>query len=303
MFSYFAYGLGIQSQLYIPEFLPATVKHDVTIKIEKEYLLNDYVPCEVIEHELFIKLDKKKSVFYIKDTGFFLVENGNKIAVFPAPDVSEKVIRLYLVGSVMAILLYQRGLLVLHASAVNINSSAVAFLGVSGQGKSSTAAAFHAHGYDLLTDDVAPVTLTQQTATITPGFPRIKLSREIATALGHDFESLSQLHLDSTKRGYHITQNFAQSPLPIRRIYVLADDTEFGIEPLSPKDSVMELVRHSRPTTIGISGGAPHFLQCATLAKKYNVYRLKRPRNLSLLPELVKLVENHASCQIQSAVV
>lgn len=57
MFSYFAYGLEIQSQLYIPEFVFATVRCDVTIKIESEYLLNDYVQAEIIEHELCINLN------------------------------------------------------------------------------------------------------------------------------------------------------------------------------------------------------------------------------------------------------
>ena len=47
----------------------------------------------------------------------------------------------------MGIVLYQRNLLVLHASAVNIAGGAVVFLGVSGEGKSSTAATFVTHGY------------------------------------------------------------------------------------------------------------------------------------------------------------
>ena len=60
----------------------------------------------------------------------------------------------------------------------------------------------------------------------------------------------------------------------------------------------MELVRHSRPTTLYYNGGASHFLQCATLAKECTIYRLIRPRNLSLLPELVKLVEEHVASNV-----
>ena len=36
VFSYFAYGLGIQSELPIPEFIPALVGHDVTIYFKQK---------------------------------------------------------------------------------------------------------------------------------------------------------------------------------------------------------------------------------------------------------------------------
>ncbi|MBE9038104.1 serine kinase [aff. Roholtiella sp. LEGE 12411] len=303
MFSYFAYGVGIQSELPIPEFIHAQRGCDVTVHIDNDHTAVDYLSEQVISQPWNLKLSLEESVLYIKEVAVFLVQGGDKIVVIPAPNACDILIRFYLVGTVMAILLYQRGLLVLHGSVVNIHGGAVVFLGVSGQGKSSTSAAFLAQGYGFLSDDVAPVTLGTKPATIAPGFPQIKLSRETAAALGYDFESLLVLHPDDEKRGYRLTQNFSQTPLPISRIYVLADDTEFGIEPLNPRDSVMELVQHSRPTTLYHSGGTSHFLQCVALAKEQTIYRLKRPRDLTLLPELVKLVENHLSCQIQSVVV
>lgn len=297
MFSYFAYGLGICSALPIPEFLPAEHPCDVTIEVERDCRLEDCLPGEVLAQSMALKLNRSEATFYFNDIGAFLISNGCKIKLIPAQDACERRIRLALVGTVMAILLYQRGFLVLHASAVEINGGAVAFLGVSGQGKSSTAAAFQAHGYDFLTDDVAPVTLSQSVATIAPGFPQMKLSPETAAALDYDFESLRRLYVDDKKRGYRPIQNFAQLPSPILRIYVLADDPEFGIEPLSPKESVMELVRHSRPTTLRVSGGTPHFMQCTALAKEHTLYRLKRPRNLALLSQLVQMVEDHIACE------
>lgn len=56
-------------------------------------------------------------------------------------------------------------------------------------------------------------------------------------------------------------------------------------------------------TTLFHSGGAPHFLQCANLAKKLTVYRLKRPRSLSLLPDLAKFVEEHLARTLQQVTV
>lgn len=297
MFSYLAYGLTIQSDIAIAEFPKAipTPEPQVTITLEAQRTLKDYLPEQITNEFGYLKLTRTDSIFYIKNAGLFFITEGRKIFVLPAPNATESLLRFYLVGTVMGILLYQRGHLVLHASAVNINSEAVAFLGVSGEGKSSTAAAFQAAHYDVMTDDVAPILLETRYPTLIPGFPQIKLSREIATVLGHDFESLPPLYATSQKRGYRFKHRFTQTPRPIRHIYVLASDTKFGIECLNHQEAVVELSRHSRPSTLFHKPDAQHFRQCANLAKKCPVYRLKRPRNIALLPELVHQVEHHLS--------
>lgn len=303
MFSYFAYGLGIKSTLPLPEFLAKNAKCDVTIRWENfAYKPQDYVPLEVVDKPAYIKITAAEAIIFVKDVGVFLVHGGQEVVVIPAPGVDDRLIRLYIVGTVMAVLLYQRGLLVLHGSVVDINGDAVVFLGHSGAGKSSTAAALHMCGHKIIADDVAAINLDTDPATVFPGFPQIKLSSEAAVSLGYDIEPLL-LHPQEEKRGYRITQRFSPEPLLLKRIYVLAEDAALGIEPIRPQEAVIELVRHSRPTTLFHSGGAPHFLQCASLAKKLTIYRLKRPRSLLLLPNLAKLVEEHVARDSQQATV
>lgn len=296
MFFYFAYGLGIRSALHLPEFITTEGGYDVNIRLENvDYTHNDYVPLEVINKPLYVRITPKEAVIFVKKVGVFLVRGGCEVVVRQAPDVDECLLRSYITGTVIAVLLYQRSLLVLHASLVNINGSAVAFLGKSGEGKSSTAAALCARGHSIMADDVAAVNLDTRPATVFPGFPQIKLNPEVAVSLGYDIESLHLLHLREEKRSYRAMQGFSQAPLPLRHIYVLAEDAALNIEPLRPQEAVIELVRHSRPTTLFHSGGAPHFLQCVNLAKELTVYRLKRPLSLSLLPELSQLLEEHVA--------
>lgn len=296
MFFYFAYGLGIKSALPLPEFITTNAGCDVAIRLDNvDYMHNDYVPLEVINKPLYVKINTKKAVIFVKNVGVFLVHGGYEVVVRPAPDVDERLLRSYIIGTVIAVLLYQRGLLVLHASLVDINGSAVAILGKSGEGKSSTAAALYARGHSVVADDVAAVNLDTRPATVLPGFPQIKLNPEVAVSLGYGIESLHLLHPQEEKRGYRVMQGFSQAPLPLRHIYVLAEDAALDIEPLRSQEAVIELVRHSRPTTLFHSGGAPHFLQCVNLAKELTVYRLKRPRSLALLPELSQLLEEHVT--------
>lgn len=304
LFSYVAYGLGIHSALPIPEFIPAEVESDVMIHIQSndystecDRKISDYIPKEVIQQPMALQLSPEEAVIYLKDTGLFLVQGGNRITIIPAAEASLRRIQTALVGTVMAILLYQRGLLVLHASVVNINGGAVVFLGNSGEGKSSIAAALHTQGYRIITDDVAPVTLDQGTAKVASSFPQIKLSREVAKVLGYDQDKLALLVPKLNKPGYRLNQDFTEALLPIRCIYVLVSGSQLSIKRLKRQEAVMELSRHSRLNSLFDSEKASHLLQCAQLANKCSVYRLQRPRNLALLPELASLVAEHQFIQ------
>ncbi|NEO94707.1 MAG: hypothetical protein F6K56_32770 [Moorea sp. SIO3G5] len=325
LFSYVAYGLGIHSAVPIPEFIPAEVECDVTIHLESNVYstgcvrvasaeaeghalafgqtrtpnrkISDYIPKEVIQQPMAFQLSPEEAVIYLKDTGLFLVQGGNMIMIIPAAEATLSRIRMALVGTVMAILLYQRGLLVLHASVVNINGGAVVFLGNSGEGKSSIAAALHTQGYRIITDDVAPVSLNQGTAKVAPSFPQIKLSQEVAKVLGYDQDKLGLLVPKLNKPGYELNQDLTQALLPIRCIYVLVSGLQLSIKPLKLEEAVMELSRHSRLNSLFDSEKASHLLQCAQLANKCSVYRLQRPRNLALLPELARLVAEHQFIQ------
>lgn len=300
MFCYFAYGLKIQSNIPIPEFLPADVGTDVMIRVESSGHRDiNRLPAEAFDKPMYLKMDEVETTLALKNIGVFFIREGREIVVVPAPDVEISLIRLYLVGSMMAIALYQRGFLVLHASTVEVDGGAVAFLGMSGAGKSSTAAALYAQGHRIIADDVMAVNLDNHPVTVLPGFPQIKLSLEAAGSLGYDEKSLLLLHSQEEKRGCRITSNFPTTPLPLRCIYVLADGPDLEVEPLQPQETVIELLPHSIPTRWLQSGGALHFYQCANLAKAVPVYHLRRPRCLSRLPELAKFVEQHLAQDLE----
>lgn len=295
MFSYYAYGLGINSEIEIPEFIRSPGKSDVTIAINREDNLQDYLSQEVLESPWAMNLSRQKGIVYVKDTGIFLINEGKKIVWIPAPQALEQVGRFYLVGTVMAILLYQRQFLVLHGSVIDIDGEAVIFLGNSGDGKSSTAAALHSAGYKLVNDDVAPITLGDYPAFLQPGFPQIKMSPETASALGYDFASLPLIHPDQKKRGYRPQNQFSRKPLTIKRIYVLDYGTKFTSQPIPASLATMELGRHSRPTTLYQRGDALHFFQCANLVKEQTIYRLQRPQDLQLLPKIADFIRSDLS--------
>src|SRR5688572_15045224 len=89
--------------------------------------------------------------------GTFVARHGREIVVDPLPDVEERVVRSYVVKAALAAVLLQRGKLILHASGVAIGGVAVAFVGSSGMGKSTTSAALHARGHPVIANDLLRV--------------------------------------------------------------------------------------------------------------------------------------------------
>jgi hypothetical protein len=82
------------------------------------------------------------------------------IMIYMHPGVDRGIAPVLVGGAVIAVHLRLRNELVLHASAVRAGDRAVAFVGASGMGKSTLAAALCRNGYDLVTDDVLRVDLT-----------------------------------------------------------------------------------------------------------------------------------------------
>ena len=304
MFSYFAYGLTINSEIEIPEFVAdgSLIQPDVTISVDKTTKLEDYLSAEALECPWGLSLNRERGVIYIKDLGVFKIDHGSTVVFMPAQENLEQQARCYLVGTVMAILLYQRRFLVLHGSVIEIAGEAVIFLGNSGDGKSTTAAALHTAGFKLVNDDVAPIVLSDRPAYLEPGFPQIKMSQETATALGYDFESLPLIHADPSKRGYRPRHNFSRSPLNIKRIYVLDYGSEFASTPIASSLATMELSRHSRPTTLYHRGDAEYFFQCVNLVKEHTIYRLQRPKDLALLPKFIEFIKQDLALEPQMAI-
>ncbi len=222
--------------------------------------------------------------------GTFLVREGHEITIYPTPGADMRIIRRYLTGTIMAILLYQRGFLVLHASTVNMNGGAIAFMGWSGAGKSSIAAALYTCGYNIISDDVCAVELADKSAKVFPAFPRLKLSVETAKAVGVDITSLIPIYLDND-RNYPLDDGFTQNPVELSKIFVLKEDPENGIDRLQRQDAVIELIRHSLPPRLGQPDTPEHFKMCVQLVKLVPIYQLRRSSAIQTLPDLARMVE------------
>jgi hypothetical protein len=228
----------------------------------------------------------------LPDIGQFWIQ-PNQITVQPSSGVDEQTLSSCILGTAFSVLLQQRGFLVLHASAVIIDGQAIAFIGFSGAGKSTTASAFMQSGYPVITDDVLAIQFKSRYPEVVPSYPIIKLLPDAVEALGHNAEELPLLHASSHKRIQTFDYEQLQDTYPLQRIYLLSKGDRHEIQPLMATEALFTLVNQSRAAKNLIDPSAKklHFQQCAELTKMNRVFRLRRKPGLDTLSEIVKLVE------------
>jgi hypothetical protein len=300
MWSYVAYGLYIESAFPLPELVPATdAPAQGTVRMGTPDLLS-FPPSDLADGN-DTRTDEIRLTY--PGVGSFLVRDGCQIVVERSDGVPDEVVRLFLLGPALGVLLRQRGYLTLHASAVAIQGQAVVFLGHKGCGKSTMAAALHARGHAVVADDIVAVRMEQERAVVYPGFPRLKLWPEALSALGEDAQTLSRLHPEWEKRSRPVVDSFYRRPLSLGRLYVLADGNEPVVESPTPQSCLMELVRHAyAPGSLQTTDiAAVHLRQCGELVNRIPVRRLRRPRSLAGLPSLACLVEEDVAARQNGA--
>jgi hypothetical protein len=286
-----AYGLCIHSSIDLPELPPcAAAPADVHVSL-------GYVRrvCPVLTDDgcAFWAKPGEAKLFY-DGVGAFHISNGSRIVVEPADGVDEREIRFFILGPAMGMLLHQRGLLPIHANAVEIDGVAVLFTGFSGRGKSTLAAMLCSRGHRLVADDICPVDVSRPRPVVMPGIPQIRLLPESIRTLG---ESMSgpTVHPRTDKYAWRVRSGASPAPVPLDRIYIITDGDDIHVERLQPHEAFGQLVASTYPVAAHLmeaNGTAKrHFQQCVTLASRARVCRLHRPRSLARLPELAAAVE------------
>lgn len=291
---YLAYGLGIHSALRLGELPCASVSEDVVVRMGRVGAIEsaDYDGCMVRAHGDTVVLQWKK-------TGRFLVRAGREVVIEPVSGVDPALLALPLQGAVLAVMLQQRGFLVLHGSASLVGGAGVVFLGAKGEGKSSMVAALSRRGHALMADDVVAIARGDDgSPTILAGFPMIRLWPDsVVNALGEDPAYLAKVAECVEKRVKIMAERSSREPEPLTRIYVLAEGPEARLLPLGPSTTMKELICHSYTARFGNAllqgaAAAEHLRLCSLLPARVQAATLERDRSgFDSLRKSVEVVE------------
>lgn len=227
---------------------------------------------------------------------FIVSANGKEVRCCPVPETPLDTIKHLLLDQIIPLVLSEKGKLALHASAVVAPEGAIAFIGMTGQGKSTLAASFSKHGFPVLTDDCLLLEGRKGQIFCLPSYPGLRLWSDSISALFADEPKVRQVAHYTQKKRLGIDNAeiaFCSRAVPLQRTYILprADGMEsvsgITIGALSPRTAFMELVKHTYRIDISdqekLREEFDYFTRIAALPLFYS---LTFPRNLSCLPQV-----------------
>lgn len=300
-----AFGLAIQSPIPIRGLIETDEVSEPDIKVVFGKIEN--------YPELFLTKVKRKGLsatFGMVDhntkNAFMVWENqinfrliDGKTMVIDTAETDLDFLSLFIVSEPLGILLFQRGDILLHASAVRLpNNTGIVFMGEPGAGKSTTTAAFVKAGCKIVSDDLVSLRLINNKPFIIPSFPQIKLWKTSVDGLGYDYDENLELIIEGTQKyAYYNEEIFENSPVLLSKIYVLGADSN---KIISEIHYPIELLKYFALPEQLLEKGPPlkrHFEKSKMMAKEIII---EEKLKLNTFEELNDFVELELAINFQS---
>ncbi|HEX2446512.1 MAG TPA: hypothetical protein VHJ77_21365 [Vicinamibacterales bacterium] len=220
-------------------------------------------------------------------------QSGTRVTVFVPSGRPADGVHHLLLDQVLPLVLSHRGEFVLHATGVVLPAGAVVFAADAGSGKSTLVAALGGRGAHVLGDDAVLLAASGPGTTARAAYPGLRLWPDALRAVFGEAglkAGRSKRRLGPDTAGL----TFAAGAWPVAAIYQLepAGPREpVRIEPLSPREGAMALVRHAYIFDICDRGRLRRQLDRAIdCGRRTRVRRLVFPHALGRLGEVCAAV-------------
>jgi len=240
---YVLYGIRIESELPLPLHKEIFSYSDASVKYGEKYS----PPDDVGAYLYHFAVGPQKAIFHYKHVALFTITNGSEVLVSPVADIDSEILANAILGTPLGILLLQRGFIVLHASAIEINGKVVCFVGKSGVGKSTTVCSLLGSGHELIADDVVAIDIS---ASLHPevlyGYPWMKVSKEVISALGIPQRYVERIgHSEDKMRYIYSTKRIVEnSSARLAGLYFLGWAEDCSICQMSMAESLINMAKH-----------------------------------------------------------
>lgn len=288
---YHAYGLCFKSSITFPGVVSKKAEPDVLICFDRfrsfpgkneEYVVGDYTKVKVCPGRIDL---------FWKDIFICSVNNGNEVVINPSTGLDNNLLRTIIWGTAIAFILHQRGMVVLHANAVNINGNAVAFIGPQGIGKSTISIFLHNIGYGLISDDILCVNIGENNNPfVFSDFRMLKFWPDIINFLGKTPESIPQVNSSYKKHLYKVDGSFDET-LPLRAIYLIEKGSKTVLKKMDLQKSFAEIIKSFYCARLFNNNELlVQLKQSAFIAEKVPVKTLRSPGSFKDLPKIADII-------------
>lgn len=275
LYSYAIYGLRLASNQPIPRLNPIESIPDAPQDVSVHFDADDAQSTQDAAEETLwymsdfsdekgnpaLKIWKRNNtggyrIHYSHGLTFHLNASLTDISIRCAAPMEKDDVVDFLLGPVLGVVLRLRGVICLHASAVAFEGKAIAFMGVPGAGKSTTAALFARRGHAVLSDDIAALLERDRSFCVLPAFPYLNLWPEMVQLLTGEGKPVTETPaVDKFRVPLESSDSrFKREALPLAAIYILANRSADShapfIEILPPQAALMNLVANTYGNTI-----------------------------------------------------
>lgn len=232
---------------------------------------------------------------------FIVSADGLRVDSHLAPGCDEATLEHLYCNQIVPLALSRQGELVLHASAVEVDGGCIAFMGTTGQGKSTLATSFATAGHAVLTDDSLRLRWEHGQPQALPSHASVRLWQDSEQALlpwpRHTLApAVAYTSKARVLAGGSLT--FCTEPRPLLAVFHLdaCASEAVHIAPARSADMLIHLVRNSFLLDVEERAGiAAHFDALARIAALPLHNRLVYPRDYAALPEVRAAILRHSS--------
>ncbi|CAG5069488.1 hypothetical protein DYBT9623_02224 [Dyadobacter sp. CECT 9623] len=294
MHYYKAFGLNIRSEIPLSELLTgdANASVDLHIKIGG-VVLPTLTKTQIYRRAARASFGQSEDNLYLfwENIAAFQARNGNILIVDTFSD-DANLLSLFTISEALGLILFQRGLFLLHSSSVMVGDEAWCFMGAPGTGKSTTAAAFIKAGCQLLSDDLTAIKIEENgKVNVIPAYPQLKIWNKTVEGLHYEMADLSPVSEGVNKFAYQPKSTFPDQPVALGKLFFLHKaKNRAATEHLSITELPGELIKHF-PLPVELLTGdylKRHFMQTIVCAKVAETLKKRRPEGFGNLEKWVE---------------
>lgn len=292
---YRVYGLNIESEIKIPELSKLDKDSNIDVKINYGTVSDEIK--DLIKMGYMANYQKQDMWFNIPDLAIYHITNGNQVIIEPYENADNQLIKVYILGSVLGMVLLQNNIVAIHGGGIVIDNKGYIFTGDKGAGKSTLTTALRQRGYNFVADDVCSIKQGEINK-IHPGFGYQKLCDDTMMKLGYNPDEYEPFRSDfNIKYIVPALDAFVDYEVPLEAVFeiTVSDVENVEIKEITGIEKIQRLIKNIfRIEMLHYSGGigSEYFKKCADIAKGIKYYNIIRPKDVFSVNEQIEVIED-----------
>ncbi len=294
MYYYKAFGLNISSEIELPELSSGRSEQAFDLLIQRgPIVLPKQKKTSIYRRGIrasFGSDDQNRLFLHWEGVANFRASNASVLTVDSLTTDSD-LLSLFTVSEAFGMILFQKGLFLLHASSIRIGDEAWCFMGSPGAGKSTTAAAFIKAGCTMLSDDLTAIKFDEfGKAYVIPAYPQLKIWDNTVNGLNYDRSNLTPVSEGVNKFSFQPKVGFGHEPIPLKEVFFIHKAmNRVRLEELSAAKTPMEMLKNF-PLPLPLLNGEAlkrHFVQSYHCSNSARIWKKRRPDGFQNLEKWV----------------